>query len=221
MTFGQLVLPSLGISDDDLRKAFVRTSQQINQIAGATGQITPTGSQSSVNLPAAASAGGSTLTYLNTGSGKVTINGKASGYSSWSLDSGGNFWAFYSDGQNWWCIGGSSTGSNSNGSYVKFADGTMICVTPTGGIAVTCSNGFSNAFGSTSGTLYYGDGTWTFPVAFLSVPTISSGFGTIEGGFHGANRVSSATSAAVNYEVYTLTNGGVNYIILTAIGKWK
>lgn len=60
-------------------------------------------------------------------------------------------------------------GSNANGSFVKYADGTMICWSPVievvgAALTTAAAGGFRN-----TGSLI---GTWTFPVAFSVAPTV-------------------------------------------------
>lgn len=60
-------------------------------------------------------------------------------------------------------------GSNSNGEYVRFADGTMICTGVGDAVAVTTAKG----------ALYGGDAayTWTYPAAFVVAPVVSGSAG--------------------------------------------
>ncbi|MDH1260426.1 phage tail protein [Pseudomonas atacamensis] len=51
------------------------------------------------------------------------------------------------------------SGSNANGNWVRFADGTQICTYSTGGIGATTASGNSWTSGAS---------TWTFPAAFVS-----------------------------------------------------
>ena len=53
------------------------------------------------------------------------------------------------------------TGSNTNGRYTKFADGTMICVKTNFSITATASSVVSS--------------TWTFPLGFAAQPSVSIG----------------------------------------------
>lgn len=57
-------------------------------------------------------------------------------------------------------------GSNANGEFTKFADGTMICWNYAAG-EVTTTSATGSIFRSTSDT------TWTFPVSFSVSPTCS------------------------------------------------
>ena len=60
-------------------------------------------------------------------------------------------------------------GSNSNGEYVRFADGTMICTGVGDAVAVTTAKG----------ALYGGDAayTWTYPAVFVEAPVVSGSAG--------------------------------------------
>ncbi|MCT8948390.1 phage tail protein [Pseudomonas iridis] len=60
-------------------------------------------------------------------------------------------------------------GSNANGSYVKFADGTMMSWWTRTGVTLAYGNIFTLAGGNT----YYGSAGWTFPVQFTGVPTVT------------------------------------------------
>lgn len=112
------------------------------------------------------------------------------------------------------------SGSNTNGSYVKYADGTMICrhrfydasdtSTQSGALYVSANVSFPN-----------------FPVEFTDTPTVAkkyenatwaSGnvFGLLNSGYTtstnpGSSKLVSSTSST--------NNGG--YITYIAIGKWK
>lgn len=60
------------------------------------------------------------------------------------------------------------TGSNDNGSYIKWANGTMICYRAlnTSGVSPT-----ARTEGSISNGAFY-DRSWTFPVAFTAAPNV-------------------------------------------------
>lgn len=58
-----------------------------------------------------------------------------------------------------------ATGSNENGSYIKFNNGTMIQY---GSRTQTTATSGSNIYGSTSGTSYYNTASQTLPLAFSS-----------------------------------------------------
>jgi hypothetical protein len=73
-------------------------------------------------------------------------------------------------------------GSNSNGEYVRFADGTQICTKTISGLSLACNNAFHGGFRTD-------EQTWTFPVTFSANvhggcvavterTAVSGGFGT-------------------------------------------
>ena len=108
-------------------------------------------------------------------------------------------------------------GYNANGAYIKFADGTLICLST---LSLGATASVSNAYGSTSGTSYYGYRTWTFPLAFYATPVCGI----------------AATSAAYTGFTAKLRNIGLTTAIasvianvsdaaatcdLIAIGRWK
>lgn len=100
-----------------------------------------------------------------------------------------------------------TSGSTSNGSYVKYPDGTMIAYNTVGGVA---------------GTGLKTIATITYPVAFTAIPSVQVTHRSIAGKF-------------ANYYVldpqinkFSLVHQGVNNVDLgdtiftwTAIGKWK
>ena len=105
------------------------------------------------------------------------------------------------------------SGSNSNGSWVKLADGTMVCRSAGSGL-ITTSTG--------SGSVAYATVSFTFPVPFASIhwsgvtPTVTQG-----GGLTWPGMVSLVTATGcVNY----IIGGGTSsqgYLGYVAIGKWK
>lgn len=105
-------------------------------------------------------------------------------------------------------------GSNANGSYIKFADGTLIC---TYNATVT-----DQAITTAYGTLFTGTRTWTFPHVFVGTTAVmTQGKWSTQASW---NTVGSATTTAVT--VYFLdiasratgSNTALNFI---AIGRWK
>lgn len=123
------------------------------------------------------------------------------------------------DGTNWsgWKLINSvyEAGSNSNGNYRKYADGTMICWNQ---ISVK-DQAINNAYGS----LYQGTRTITFPATFLTDPVVactqfqwgtSASWGTV---------YSTGTSSATLRGIDVLSRAtGTNCVIgWYAIGRWK
>ena len=114
-------------------------------------------------------------------------------------------------------ISGEEYGSNSNGYYHKFHDGTLIC-TKQKEISTTCNN----AWGALYDSSVIDMGNW--PMSFVDTPTIhaefctDSSFAWLEG-FNGV----SATSAGQTYlcratDTGTLITGKLH---ITGIGRWR
>ena len=103
-------------------------------------------------------------------------------------------------------------GSNANGLWSKWADGTMICRGGYGG---------SVAMQSYINGLYYGAFTVTFPVAFVDLPTMlvgTAGDQATNGWCSGGN--STNTTSGMVYWTRSATVSATN-ISWAAIGRWK
>lgn len=104
-------------------------------------------------------------------------------------------------------------GSNSNGEYVRFADGTQICTLRT---SVT-----DQAIDSAVGAIYTGTRSWTFPSAFIAPPVISfiSRWGT--GAGWGSSGYPSTTGVSLRFlDTASRATGTEVVILATAIGRW-
>lgn len=108
------------------------------------------------------------------------------------------------------------SGSNPNGYYVKFLDGTMICYTSAVDI-----NGLSVASGAT-----YLLGSKVFPAVFANYPVTSiNGYVTDDGGTPYGIAISSLVDAVglVNINFYNHTPVAITRIVgfsWVAIGRW-
>ena len=107
------------------------------------------------------------------------------------------------------------SGSNENGNYIKFADGTMICWM---NISVT-DQACENAYGS----LYIGTRVWYYPQEFVANPTCHcSEFLWGTGASWGSVRDTAATYAQLQItDAFTRPSGTYVKISASAIGKWK
>jgi len=117
-------------------------------------------------------------------------------------------------------------GSNANGSYTKFADGTMICyhTFSVGSIVAIGAGTFDNPYMSNPNV------TWTFPAAFSAVPVVVMRPAPPAGAAaFSARRRAFTTSAAVNviacYQIAAVRMGSdatadVFAIDVTATGRW-
>lgn len=103
------------------------------------------------------------------------------------------------------------SGSDTHGSYIKFADGTMICY----------SQGVAGYYDSAS-KIYVSD--WTFPAAFISKPVV---VGNTLGG--NSKTYSSIFGVFVTHVVIQTKCFGINGAVeecdrsanCIAIGRWK
>lgn len=108
------------------------------------------------------------------------------------------------------------SGSNANGEYVKFEDGTLICW-----MAITVTTqAINNAYGS----LFQGTRVWTFPVAFIARPSVTcSEFQYDTGASWGTvNGPASLTAVTLRgLDAYSRAAGSPCNISAIAIGRWK
>lgn len=105
------------------------------------------------------------------------------------------------------------SGSNANGSYTKWADGTMIC-RQTGTIG-------SIAVSTAAGALYRSSSvTWTYPQKFVGTPSVSwAGRWETGAGWFALATVSSSGAGGYYLDVASRAAGTVS-IHATAIGRW-
>lgn len=115
------------------------------------------------------------------------------------------------------------SGSNSNGRYIKFDDGTMICTH-----SIEIGSRIAYGLGTSNDPYRTDTATWTFPAAFDTTPIIS-GTGMVASssaiarantfGFSGIS-----TTTAVNLQLVMLANDSIDAICtihVIAIGRWK
>lgn len=106
------------------------------------------------------------------------------------------------------------SGSNANGSYVKFADGTMICRHRQGGTGLSLS--------AVSNMSYASGFSWTYPAGFASAPAISVT------GSNQANQFLFGSANTPNASGFTYAilgqsaSSNVSLAVdLIAIGRWR
>ena len=129
----------------------------------------------------------------------------------------GIYWRQYAGGT-WfpWATAGTMYGSNSNGSYIRFADGTQICW------ASHSDSSFNNILIGNDTNYKYRPKYWLFPAAFANTPVVTSS-GDIEGA-----RVdilnsydSSTTQCTIEVGQYNTSTIVVTSCYTLAIGRWK
>jgi hypothetical protein len=106
------------------------------------------------------------------------------------------------------------TGSNANGEFIKFADGTMFCFGIVTAALVTSSS---------IGSIYFNSvAALTHPAEFTSISSVEMSNTTTQAGM-----VFGATARSVSFTNYTLRAYGVTNTsscstwFYSAIGRWK
>lgn len=161
---------------------------------------TPVPTGTAVRFRAGAANTGATTINLD-GSGAVacvTVTGVAlpAGYIRTDIDTTAVF-----DGTNWVVYREVERGSNANGAYTRFADGSQICV-----LAVTSSTG--------------ADVSVTFPAAFGAAPRVCLGVNS-SGAFAISPRFTGLTASGMSVSAFNSSNARVAaQIEAHAIGVW-
>lgn len=105
-------------------------------------------------------------------------------------------------------------GSNANGDYIRYADGTQICW-----FAESVTD---QAINSAYGSLFIGSRTWTFPAAFSVAPTLpapNARWGT--GASWGSSNSPGTTSVAVRFfDASSRATGTAFTYGVAAVGRW-
>lgn len=107
-------------------------------------------------------------------------------------------------------------GSNANGEYVKFADGTMECWMS---ISVT-DQAIDTVY---AGGVYQGTRTWSFPASFSGVPVVTPGafrWGSAANWSSLAGTPSGSTATLRGFDMVARAAGTAVQISAHAIGRW-
>lgn len=100
-------------------------------------------------------------------------------------------------------------GSNANGEFVRFADGTQICTFTAPGVDTTSATGA--LFQHTNAL------AWTYPIAFATPPVVSGGAGRTDRWL----AINAPSSGSVGYRVLAVSSSATTSTpSLTAVGKW-
>src|SRR5690606_16148365 len=83
-------------------------------------------------------------------------------------------------------------GSNANGEYVRWENGLQVC---------WFTDTISRTLTKQSGGLYYYDGAWTYPAAFVSSPTVMPGAIDNSGGLYWADLVDTPSPTSASYQL--------------------
>lgn len=100
-------------------------------------------------------------------------------------------------------------GSNANGEYVRFADGTQICTVTATAVETTTAVG--------SIYMHVNALTWTFPATFTGTPVVSGGAGNVSRWLG----IGTPGTTSVAYRVYAhSTSATTSTPVMTATGRW-
>jgi hypothetical protein len=105
------------------------------------------------------------------------------------------------------------SGSNSNGSWIKFDDGTMIEWFMSAA-TLTTANANGNIF-------YVNSASLTFPAAFIANPNVSMISGVVTVGVPWAGGAIALSATAVTLRLCGAAANNAGYYGYIAIGKWK
>ena len=111
--------------------------------------------------------------------------------------------------------------TNSDGTSVRFVDGTQICTH-----LINMGAGNVNGNGSLANMYRSGTENWIFPQEFDSAPQVTALAGTESGGGAGAFATAAITVAAgttsVQFQAFRGTDSSADiFVRATAIGRWK
>lgn len=104
-----------------------------------------------------------------------------------------------------------SSGANANGRWIKFACGTMICYAK-----------IDISFSMSGGMNPYGGWWWTYPAAFVALPTILRQIFSSDN-YAGVTEYSPGTLTVSSFLVYLPSSAGTGLANIgnIAIGRWK
>lgn len=109
------------------------------------------------------------------------------------------------------------SGSNSNGRYIKFSDGTMVCYKTIHKTNVDMSNQWGALYETVS-AVEFGD----FPQTFIEKPCVSVTKTDGAGIMHEGIGSITTTSAGSTYFCSPINRSSINfYVDIIAIGRWK
>jgi hypothetical protein len=108
-----------------------------------------------------------------------------------------------------------SSGSNSNGRYVRYTDGLQICWMKISTTEQTISYPYMG--------IYVDNRTWTYPIGFSVSPTVTcSQFSWGNSGSWGSVYTSNANSCTLRgYDFASRATGTTTEISAMAVGRWK
>lgn len=105
-------------------------------------------------------------------------------------------------------------GSNANGTYVRFADGTQICEHAIAWADINTATGVTGLF-TTGGTL-----SWTYPAVFVTTPAFTTGTPSNFGGTWGGGGSTTDNTTGVYTAFRAASYTGAFNMNVIATGRW-
>ena len=116
------------------------------------------------------------------------------------------------------------SGSNSNGNYIKYADGTMICWHTIEGETHANQTRYGDGFfyqqGSYSSTSPENSKSWAYPVQFVSTPTVNLNVSSSAYTMPSLGSISNSSAIGSCITPYAVASVTFTWHFI-AIGKWK
>lgn len=114
----------------------------------------------------------------------------------------------------------SESGSNANGSYVRFENGVQVCWR-----VFAATSGITASLRTSTPPQYFYDVTWTLPAAFNAAPVVvANGSVTVDGPYYMGNVGYNGTTAGTTAELRVwspMQFTGIPHLVALAIGAWK
>lgn len=105
-------------------------------------------------------------------------------------------------------------GSNANGSFTKFPDGTLICYANITNPSKAMTSPFIGGFRSDANV-------WSYPSSFISTPSISGITDNASAVSISLLSATSSSSASFVYSSFDSQAAADRFVSITAIGRWK
>ncbi len=102
-------------------------------------------------------------------------------------------------------------GSNANGEYVRFADGTQLCWCESGDLTADTAHG--GIFRSSEVTL-------TYPAAFSATPRVAAGYRYVSGTGGWASTAAGGSTTTAPVRIFAALTGAVGRVHLIVTGRW-
>ncbi len=104
------------------------------------------------------------------------------------------------------------SGETEDGQYIRWADGTQICLLESGDL--TADTALGAVFESLAAALSY-------PIPFITPPQISCGYKPVSGSGGWASLETTGDAASLSVKMFSALSGTVGRIMIVAVGRWS